>query len=522
LDEAARAADASDDGARAESHEALGNALYARFELDGADADQHAAVEHLRIALGLLPADDVDVVTYSSNLATALLGRFELIDSHRAELDEAVALLDVALKAAGGEEAAPGELLSNVGNGLRLRAVADGSVDEVDRAVGLLARAVEVEAESPRRAGLLGNLAGGLLERYDLTGRIADVDEAIAALDESLSLTPADDANRPSRLNNLGIALRTRALRRHEAGREDLDRAVAAFEDALALTPAQAPDAAALHANLGNVLHQRHDVTRHPEDIARAVRELEAALERTPEGSADRPGYLNNLAATLSARAAEPHGAGGDLERAVGAASEAVRLCPPESARRATFLVNLGNTLAERYDRSRALDDLFAAREAYRSAAETGLFAGPADAFAAARNWSEWARDRREWKEVADAYAYGEQATGALVRAQLLRADKESWLRDVEGLITDGAFALVACSRPREAAVALERGRALLLSEALEREQADLSRLEANRTELAARFRRSAAGVRKLELSGPRGSPRRSGVSIAATSGRPP
>ena len=34
---------------------------------------------------------------------------------------------------------------------------------------------------------MLNNLAGGLLERYDLTGLIADVDEAIEVLDEAIS-----------------------------------------------------------------------------------------------------------------------------------------------------------------------------------------------------------------------------------------------------------------------------------------------------------------------------------------------
>ena len=92
-----------------------------------------------------------------------------------------------------------------------------------------------------------------------------------------------------------------------------------------------------------------------------------------------------------------------------------------------------------------------------------------------------------------------------MFRAQLLRADKESWLRDAEDLVVDGAFALAAGDDPRGAAVALERGRALLLSEALERAAADLSRLEDGHAGLAIRFRESSARVRRLEFSAARG-----------------
>jgi hypothetical protein len=496
LDAALAADDPNATSTSADCQESLGNALYDRYQLNGARADQEAAVTHLRSALRLIPANDPDAPAYSSNLASALVDRFEL-DGKRVDLTEAIGLLDGAV-AAVGDECASSDLLTNLGNALRLRAVADGSGGHIERAVDLLARAVEREADGSRRAGMLNNFASGLLERYDLTGRIADVDDAIAAVEESLSITPPGDADRAARLNNLGIALRTRLLHRGR-DRADLDRAVAAFEEAIAVTSAQAPEVAALHANLGNVLHQRHDVAGDPRDLDRAVREHEAALARTPDDSADRPGYLNNLAAALAARAAGDLGAD-DLDRAVHTAAEAVRLCPPGSARRATHLVNLGNALSERHERSSDADDLAAGREAYRSAASTGLAASPAEAFAAAHNWSEWACDRRAWAEVAEAYGYGEQATRALFRAQLARADKESWLRDAQGLATDGAYAFVARSALRDAVLALERGRALLLSEALEREWADLTRLEAAHAALAARFRAGAARVRLLEL----------------------
>ena len=141
LRDAARAADTSGDATCAECHEALGNGLYDRYQLTSSQADQDAAVVHLRCALDLIPPDDPDARVYASNLASALLDRFE-DDDERAALDEAVGLLEAGLPAAGGKDDASSDLLTNFGNAMRLRAVADASVVDVERAVDLLARAV--------------------------------------------------------------------------------------------------------------------------------------------------------------------------------------------------------------------------------------------------------------------------------------------------------------------------------------------------------------------------------------------
>ena len=464
-------------------HEELGNALYDRYMLAGAASDQDDAVVHLARAAELIPDDDIDAPGYWSNLASALLGRYEVGD-RRADLDEAIGLLEHALETSGDGSS---ELLTNLGNASRMRAVADASLDDMDRAIELLRRAAALADDK------LSNLAAGLLERFDLTGRIGDVDEAIRVLAAALDATPAADPALPSRLNNLGIALRTRQLRR-AGGREDVDRAIAAFERALELTGVDEPDAAALHANLGNALHQRHDLTGGLRDLDRSVRELETALQATPRDSADRASTLNNLGATLSARA-DAAGSAEDVARAVALTREAVRLCPQASARRATYLVNLANALAQRGD------DPAAARDAYREAVRVGLLASPAEALAAAQNWSGSARDRRAWDEVAEACEAGQQAARTLFGTQLLRADKESWLRDAHGLTSDGAYALIARSRLPQAATVLERGRALLLSERLALDAADLGRLASRAPPLAARFRAAAAEVRRLEAA---------------------
>jgi tetratricopeptide (TPR) repeat protein len=467
------------EAAVAGGHEELGNALYSRYELAGSRSDLADAVVHLERAAELVDDDDPDAPAYWSNAASALLARYEVTDE-RADLDRAIRLLEAAGRA---PATASAELLSNLGNAWRLRAVADTSTEDADRAIDVLRAAAELDAAK------LGNLASGLLVRFDLVRRIADVDEAVAVIETVIEATAPSHPALPGRLNTLGIALRERQ-RRRRGGPEDLTRAIGAFERAIALTGAQEPTAAALHANLGNALHQRHDVTGDPADLDAAVRELQLAVDATPPEAADRPMYLNNLGATLAARAGP-----GDLEHALAFNREALRACPESSVLRATCLVNLAHVVAA------VGDDVAGARALYREAVRVGLVSGPAEALAAAHGWSEWARDRGAWEEAADACAAGLRAARILFDTQWLRQDKESWLHDAQGLAADGAFALVARDRLAEAATTLERGRALLVSEQLALGAADLKRLTVEQPELGARFRTSVARIRGLEAT---------------------
>jgi tetratricopeptide (TPR) repeat protein len=469
---------------QAEAHEALGNALY-----DLADAGRAGfggAVDHLRRALELLPADDVDRRAYTSNLASALLGRFEA-EGRLADLTESIDLL---------EDAGPTspEMLATLANALAARSEWMADRDDADRAVAHARQAVEVSRRTP---AMLGSLATVLLQRFEVTGGIADVDEAVDLLDEAVASTDPQSPERAARLNNLAIALRERQLRRR-SGRDDLDRAVGAFEEALDATREDHPDRIAYRANLGNALHQRYDVTQDPEDLERAVRELERAVAATPEDSPDRPMYLNNLGSTLSAWA-ERRDDVDALRRAAELLRQGVQRSSRTSVHRAGLLVNLANVLSELSLRDRDARARAAARRAYRSAARTGAAANPADALGAARNWAEWASGRRAWAEVAEAHAVGELVAERLFRTQLARADKESWLRDAEGLAADGAFARAARTDLEGAVTALERGRALLYSERLEREHADLDRLLGSHDDLAIRYRELAALVGRLE-----------------------
>jgi CHAT domain-containing protein len=98
-----------------------------------------------------------------------------------------------------------------------------------------------------------------------------------------------------------------------------------------------------------------------------------------------------------------------------------------------------------------------------------------------------------------EAYGLGLEAMDRLFRVQLLRRHRETWLLAAEGLPLRAAYALAADGDPAAAAVTVERGRALLLSDALERDRADLEHLPAAQQGLVDRYRQAADRVDHLE-----------------------
>ncbi|MGW0198997.1 hypothetical protein [Nonomuraea sp. NPDC003201] len=143
----------------------------------------------------------------------------------------------------------------------------------------------------------------------------------------------------------------------------------------------------------------------------------------------------------------------------------------------------------------------------YREACEEGELADSGWALRTALHWEDWAGWRLDWADAADAYDGALAMTQRLFGIQLLREQKESALRAASVLAGSTARALVGAGRIEAAALAVERARALMLSEALERDRADLTTLAAGgRPDLVRRYeqasdRLSALGHRALAAS---------------------
>ena len=114
-------------------------------------------------------------------------------------------------------------------------------------------------------------LSEALWDRFDRTGNVADLDEAIAAIRRAVELTPPGEPDHQAALSNLGAALLRRGDRTGNAA--DLDEAIAAIRRAVELTPPGEPDRLAALSNLGDALRLRFEEASEPADDD-AVREF--------------------------------------------------------------------------------------------------------------------------------------------------------------------------------------------------------------------------------------------------------
>lgn len=388
-------------------------------------------------------------------------------------LDEALGRAGEAIRhnpAANGPDGAG--LWLAIGRVWRERAQRTGDPADAGQAVSAAETALRLwpDDDEPGRAAAWQTLGSARQDRYLMTGSLADLDAAFEAFQEAVSGTPesAGPDALASRLTTLANALRDRYRRTGRA--DDLDAAIEHRRKILEITPADDPLRWGYLANMGDNLRERFLLSQRPADIAESVASYEAASLETGRYSADD--YLtctNGLAASLRARFVFGHERA-DLERAIALYESLLDQVGPSRPDRGAYLANLANAL---WDRSRAFgtgEDARRAAELYRSALRSPL--SPELAVITAKNMIGAATKLGAWDDVADAALAGLRAVDQLVQTQLTRGQKEAWLRDAKNLSSSAAFALARTGREDEALVALETGRARLLSEVFEPERA--------------------------------------------------
>lgn len=303
------------------------------------------------------------------------------------------------------------------------------------------------------------------------------LDEALQAYWQAVTKTPADHPLLPGFLNNLATGYSDRFYR--TKNKEDFDEALRLHERAIELAPPGSLGVVLGLANLGSALRTKYLYTRDQIDIDRAIEIYRRVIEEAPTEPVALAGYLSGLGGALLTRA-EANRDVGDLEEAEGLLRRSVGLVPRGSPRGVVALNNLAHGLALRHELTGDEEPLKEARTTSERACRTSLDrnAHLQEGLRCARSWGDWELGLGAWTEAAHAYSYAEQISERLLRAQLFRRGKELWLADVQGIPGKKAFALAKSGDLPGAVTTLERGRARLLNEALERDRADLERLQ--------------------------------------------
>lgn len=512
----------------------LGSVLLTAVAGGGPDSELRRALEVLTEADALPPGTDAEQTALLAALGDAQL-QSHLRWRRPAALDTAVATLTAAVSLAGTDSARE---RSNLGVALSERHLMTGDIGDLQQSVELLAEAVEATPEhSPDLPARQANLGTVLVERYHRLGDPHDLDDAIHRLHLAATASRAGTPDAIAWTYNLALALGDRYQR--DGDLTDLDHAAAHLEAVVEATSSASTAQPARLDQLALTLRLRGLRRDDPEELQRAVALHREAVRDGAVIAGERAMLLGNLAGTLRAWAA----ATGDaslLQEALTAYRAALTAAPPGDAAHAIALTNLGNGLVDHYDAHAQRASLVEAIQLYNTAiavtdprspelpgrlhnragsarrlyelggepaafqraiadyrdscrraagvvAEVGLRCG--------LSWGQWASHRQAWTEATDAFHFAAEAAEQLVRRQLTRRDKQTWLRAIRTMPAAAAFALSQTGALPLALVRLEWGRARLLADALGRDRADLDALTHTHPQLAERYRLAAGQV---------------------------
>jgi tetratricopeptide (TPR) repeat protein len=215
----------------------------------------------------------------------------------------------------------------------------------VDDAIAIVRGAVSKDLDD--RATALSDLAAALQARFEVTGDLAPLNEAVTVQRRALAETHADNRDRTALLSNLGNALRKRFERTGVTA--DLAETVKLQRQAIDAAPADGHDHTALLSNLGTALRLWFEVTGDIDSLDEAVAVFRQAVSATRQGNPNRTLRLSNLGAALRARFGRT-GEPGDLAEAESLLRLAISEAPSNDGDQPALRSNLGDVLRDLAD----------------------------------------------------------------------------------------------------------------------------------------------------------------------------
>ncbi|KZV60225.1 hypothetical protein PENSPDRAFT_760127 [Peniophora sp. CONT] len=249
--------------------------------------------------------------------------------------------------------------MSNLGNSLQSRFERVGELEDLEAAILVRRRAVDLTPDGhPNKPHYMNNLGGALRIRFQRVGQLTDLEAAISVQRRAVELMPDGHPDKPLCMDNLGGSLQIRFERVGELG--DLEAAISAQRRAVNLTPDGHPDKPGQMNNLGRALQRRFERVGELKDLEAAISVERRAVDLTPDGHLGKPTYMNNLGGAFQIRF-ERVGELEDLEAAISIQRRAVELTPDGHVAKPVRMGNLGILLQMCFKHVGKLADLEAA-----------------------------------------------------------------------------------------------------------------------------------------------------------------
>ncbi|KAG1775459.1 CHAT domain-containing protein [Suillus placidus] len=323
-----------------------GHAQFAKYVTSKNVSHLNAAVEHFQLVLDQCPVSHPDRAAALTNLRRRTA----------ADIREAAQLYH--------------ELLPLCPEDTYLRSIAAGA-DGVDYVInecdnlpkdasdeGICLRRVVLELcplGHQLRPSALDKLSSALRSRFTQRGNIDDLDEGIQFRREAVSLCPEGHVGRDFYLNNLALSLKVRF--RHQGKPNDLDEAISSFEEALRLRPVGHKYRDTSLDNLGGALVVHFNNRGDIDDITRAISLRREALTLCPPGHPRRVTTLHNLSLALKTRY-DKMDTSEDLNEAIDQHRESLQLTRLDDPLRHRYLYNFSSALCSRFTQTRENGDV--------------------------------------------------------------------------------------------------------------------------------------------------------------------
>ncbi|MET9388110.1 tetratricopeptide repeat protein [Streptomyces sp. NPDC002928] len=470
----------------------LGSTLLSAYTRSGDRALLNRAIELQTRALEI---HDNETVTTSgqgtgnprsslmANLGMSLRLRY-LLDGCAEDLRRALSLGERSIATFSDDEVMPGTEAFNMAATLEQISEHDGGMESLHRAINMLQRVAYAPDQSDLvRAAALSSLCNALCQRFTRHRGYADIERAIAAAEEALSVMETVTHEHQAGIwLNYGNALRLQTEFTYDES--VLSRAIAALRHATAAT--DVVTRAHAQSNLMAVLRVRFEASGNYEDLAEAVAVGERAAAALPEAAPVRTTIANLISSNLIRESWVTRNAA-TSERSVEWARQALHGASPGTPRHADGLAGLGSAAQEHFLNTgdeaylaEALDAFTRAAATVSASSELRIFAASAAGFLSAAMGDRW-------PEAATAY---ETAINTLPLASfhgIAPSDRERELSRRRGLVSDAAAAAVNSDNPARAIEVLEIGRAVRWSQMLDGATAP-RRLIAEHPALAARL----------------------------------
>ncbi|TFK44021.1 CHAT domain-containing protein, partial [Crucibulum laeve] len=328
---------------------------------------------------------------------------------------------------------------------------------DIDEAMSLIQRAAHLASNDPT---ILSNYATVLHHRFERTGNLDDLNEAIRVKQNALLLIPEDYDNRPGMLNNLANSLQSRYHRSGDIN--DLNEAIKNHREALRLTPDGHPSLPDWLNNLGCVLQNRFQSTDDLVDIDEAIPLQKRAISLNNQGHPDIPGHLSNLSNSYMLRFFVTKDEN-DLEEGRKAIQRAIDLVPGDHAIKCRFHFDLGEIFRQRYlhvgNRNTSL--LEQAKEQFILAANLSIGA-PFRRILAASQWAICSLILGDQSQYAEAYSIAFDLVPRLAWIGNTISNRHQELRKVAHLTKEATIIAIGLEQYSLAIQWLEQGRCIV------------------------------------------------------------